>query len=101
MSQKPLFGRSRTTAPRVVAIWTAVITCGFSTSLAALPDLIPDRHRLKRTVEVQRRAITAADCAFVESCVRGPGKRKLLLFDTAIANIGKADLVIGDPVARR
>lgn len=64
---------------------------------AALPDLIPNAYRLKRTVQVQKRNFPVDHCAYVEGCLRGPNIRKLLLFDTGVANVGKADLIIGDP----
>ena len=63
----------------------------------ALPDLIVNRSRVAHTVIVEMRNIVRSDCAFVEGCVPQPGRRKLLLFETTLANIGTGDLVIGPP----
>lgn len=63
-----------------------------------LPDLIINRSRIVNTVEIQQRSFAASDCAVIEGCVRGSGRRTLLLFDAAIANIGTADVVVGSPV---
>jgi hypothetical protein len=65
-----------------------------------MPDLIVNGYRLDRTTEVVYRYFSPNDCEVVEGCVRSPGVRKLLLFDVGIANIGKADAVIGDPFER-
>lgn len=66
-------------------------------SYAALPDLIPVRRVTARSIEIVTREITADDCALGEGCIKAPGIRKLLLFDTSIANIGRGHLTIGDP----
>jgi hypothetical protein len=39
------------------------------------------------------------DCAVVEGWVAAPGVRRLLRFDTLIANMGALDLEMGDPTA--
>src|SRR5688572_539493 len=70
-----------------------------STALAELPDLIINRSRLATGVEIREQSFTASDCAVIEGCVRGSGTRRLLLFEVAFVNIGKADLVIGSPEA--
>lgn len=67
-------------------------------SLPALPDLILDSAALKRSEEVQVRNFQADSCAINEGCTLGPGDRKLYRFDSSIANIGTADLVLGAPV---
>ena len=38
------------------------------------------------------------DCTVIEGCVTKAGKHTLLRFNTSTANVGEADLVIGDPV---
>src|SRR5688572_16470124 len=63
----------------------------------ALPDLIINRGRIVHSLGIGWKTFSADDCAIVEDCVRGTGRRTLLLFDTAIANIGAADLWIGNP----
>jgi hypothetical protein len=39
----------------------------------------------------------AGDCAVVEGCVSGTGRRRLIRFGVATPNIGSADLVLGPP----
>jgi len=64
---------------------------------SALPDLTIDAARLQSSAVVKTRVFKATDCAFMEGCVDARGKRKLLRFDVATPNIGRADLVLGDP----
>jgi hypothetical protein len=68
-----------------------------STASAVLPDLIINRSRLVSSVEIRDQFFAATDCAVFEGCIKSSGNRKLLLFEVAFANIGKADLVIGNP----
>jgi hypothetical protein len=68
-----------------------------STAVAQLPDLIINRSRLATGVEIREQSFSASDCAVIEGCLRGSGTRRLLLFEVAFVNIGKADLVIGSP----
>jgi hypothetical protein len=62
-----------------------------------LPDLTADVPTLEATAWVQEMWFDAEDCAVYEGCVEGTGRRRLLRFATASANIGNADLVLGDP----
>jgi Lysyl oxidase len=66
---------------------------------APCPDLVIDVDDLRASVVVSSRTFTPADCAVVEGCITEPGTRRLLRFDTATANIGTADLVVGSPTA--
>jgi Lysyl oxidase len=66
-------------------------------ALAELPDLIINRSRLATGLEIREQYFSAADCAVIEGCLKGSGNRRLLLFEVAFVNIGKADLVIGRP----
>lgn len=77
-------------------------TLGFFAMEAAggAPDLIINRARLAQSLEVQWRDYEAGDCAVQEGCVRAVGRRKILLFEVAFANIGSGDLVIGRPEDR-
>jgi hypothetical protein len=59
--------------------------------------LIINRGRLARSTEVQWRDFAAEGCAVEEGCVRDPGRRRILLFEVAFANIGRGDLVLGAP----
>jgi hypothetical protein len=68
-----------------------------SPGFGVLPDLVVNSPRLQYTVEVQRRYIPEGACSVVEGCTPEAGVRKLLLFDVGVANIGKEDLVIGQP----
>ena len=63
----------------------------------ALPDLTIDAARLQSSIEIKTAVFRSIDCALVEGCVDGKGKRTLLRFDVATPNIGTADLVLGDP----
>jgi hypothetical protein len=67
---------------------------------AVLPDLRVNRARLANTIEFRYRTFTNSSCAVAEGCVKATGRRRLLLFDCAIANVGNGDLVIGDPADR-
>jgi hypothetical protein len=67
-----------------------------ATASAALPDLIINRQLTASTISFERRNITADSCAFIEGCAV-VGNRKLLRFAIGFANIGKGDLVIGNP----
>jgi hypothetical protein len=64
---------------------------------AEAPDLIIDRARLAVGVQVETVPFAVTDCAAVEGCVNASGARKIVRFETGIANIGKADLVVGNP----
>jgi hypothetical protein len=98
MIQKLFIVMRKSAALRRVVIWAGlVLACTLGETRAALPDLIPNTYRLKTSVEIQRRYIPAGNCAIVEGCVSRAGTRRLLLFDAGVANIGKRDLVIGDP----
>ncbi len=63
----------------------------------ALPDLTIDAARLQSSIEIKTSPFRTNDCAVVEGCVDGKGKRTLLRFDVATPNIGTGDLVLGDP----
>ena len=72
-----------------------------STELAkAAPDLIVNRNRLAKSVEVRTQTFSASSCAVKEGCVGGSGERTLLVFDAGMINIGSSDLVIGKPEKR-
>jgi hypothetical protein len=64
---------------------------------AALPDLTIDGARLAASADFKTKVFSSRDCAVVEGCVGGTGKRLLLRFDVATPNIGTADLVLGRP----
>jgi hypothetical protein len=62
-----------------------------------LPDLIVDQDLLKAQMYVTEETFSAAGCTVIEGCVTSPGTHLLLRFMSSTPNIGKADLVIGDP----
>lgn len=64
---------------------------------APCPDLVLDEDDLRTSIVVDTRAFAATDCAVVEGCIAQTGTRRLLRFDTATANVGTADLVVGSP----
>ena len=66
---------------------------------APCPDLVVDANDLVSSTVVDTRTFAATDCAVVEGCVPAAGTRRLLRFDTATANIGTGDLVLGSPAA--
>jgi Lysyl oxidase len=59
-----------------------------------LPDLVVMGEAAQPTIEV--RTFLADDCEVVEGCTQ-PGTRRLLRFNTQTANLGTADLVMGNP----
>ena len=61
-----------------------------------LPDLKFNRSRTVN-ITIEQRTFAADHCAVVERCVRASGRRSLLRFDIAVANVGKGDLKLGDP----
>jgi hypothetical protein len=62
-----------------------------------LPDLIVDQGKLVSQIFVSEEQFNNNDCTVVEGCVTKAGKHTLLRFNTSTANVGQADLVIGDP----
>jgi hypothetical protein len=52
------------------------------------------------SVDLRSRNFRPGDCAVVEGCVGGTGKRRLLRFDVVTPNIGAADVVLGPPQSR-
>jgi|SRR5688572_12793052 len=78
-----------------------VLIVGFSQlATAGLPDLAVNYMRANGTVHFRRQAFTTGDCAVQEGCVWKAGNRKLLLVDVGVMNVGKSDLIIGDPNRR-
>ncbi|MDZ4685316.1 MAG: lysyl oxidase family protein [Planctomycetaceae bacterium] len=65
-----------------------------------LPDLIIDEDWMQSSLKTTTAKFGAGDCANVEGCVRGTGKRTLLKFDVVIGNMGAADFRLGDPAAQ-
>ena len=70
---------------------------GLEPAEACHPDLIVDEAYLRATIDLE--ALDARDqCLVDERCLTGLGLRRVLRFGTRIANIGRADLVLGRPV---
>ncbi len=64
---------------------------------AALPDLTINQDRLRTSIVFRKQVFKSTDCAIVEGCVTGSGKRSLMKFDVEIRNVGTADLILGSP----
>ncbi len=73
--------------------------CGLSPCApgAPCPDLVIDEDDLRASTVIDTRTFAPTDCAVVEGCVTQTGTRRLLRFDTATANVGTGDLVVGSP----
>jgi hypothetical protein len=73
--------------------------CGLSACApgAPCPDLVIDEDDLRASTVIDTRTFAPTDCAIVEGCVTQTGTRRLLRFDTATANVGTGDLVVGNP----
>jgi hypothetical protein len=65
----------------------------------ALPDLIVDGAYLMATIQQDVVDASADLCLFNEGCVTGEGPRRVVRFGTRSANVGAADVVVGEPVA--
>jgi hypothetical protein len=66
---------------------------------APCPDLVVDQNDLRASTVIDTRTFAPTDCAVVEGCITQTGTRRLLRFDTATANIGTGDLIVGPPTA--
>ncbi len=62
-----------------------------------MPDLIVDQAVLGAQMFVTEESFGNSTCTVKENCVTSPGKHLLLRFNGSTANVGKADLVIGNP----
>src|SRR5258708_4993024 len=62
-----------------------------------MPDLIVDQAVLGAQMFVTEESFGSNTCTVKENCVTSPGKHLLLRFNGSTANVGKADLVIGNP----
>lgn len=58
-------------------------------------DLFVDATRLRPSIEY--RNFAPDSCAIAEGCIGGPGRRRLLRFDTWTPNVGGADMFLGVP----
>ncbi len=88
-------------SPDASSTATGPQACGFTPCApgAPCPDLVVDIDDLRASTLIATRTFAPTDCAVVEGCITTPGARRLLRFDTASANVGTADLAIGDPTA--
>ncbi len=60
-------------------------------------DLQVNQDTLARSIEFDETEFDPSSCAVQEGCLGGPGKRKLLRFDSEIMNLGGSDLRLGNP----
>jgi hypothetical protein len=63
-----------------------------------LPNITINAGRLQASVVFRTSQFKPTDCAIVEGCVSGSGKRNLMKFDVDTPNIGAADLILGSPI---
>src|SRR3954470_2313548 len=72
---------------------------GFLAPLLPAQQSLPDLMIVGEAAQprVATRTFVSTDCEVVEGCAQ-PGTRQLLVFNTETANIGTADLLVGDPV---
>src|SRR5712671_4858044 len=78
----------------IIALCASV---GSSHGQTPQPNITIDATRLQGSVVFRTSQFKATDCAIVEGCVSGSGKRKLMKFDVQTPNIGAADLYLGNP----
>ncbi|HXX66124.1 MAG TPA: lysyl oxidase family protein [Polyangiaceae bacterium] len=73
--------------------------CGFTPCDAGepCPDLVIDQDDLASSVIIEEQTFAATSCAIVDGCITQTGARRLLRFDTGIANVGTSALTIGNP----
>lgn len=62
-----------------------------------VPDLALSEVATVATIEIDTIDANADPCLQQEGCVAGPGVRRVLVFDTAAANIGTGDMIVGTP----
>jgi hypothetical protein len=63
------------------------------------PDLVVDPNILRRDLMILKERFRDDDCSVIEGEVVA-GRRKLLLFTSNTPNLGRGDLIIGDPALR-
>lgn len=73
--------------------------CGFTPCDGGepCPDLVIDQDDLASSVIIEEQTFAATSCAIVDGCITQTGARRLLRFDTGIANVGTSALTIGNP----
>jgi hypothetical protein len=72
---------------------------GSGAEAGPLPDLILDDVYLMATIQQDFVDAAADQCLFNEGCVTGEGRRRVVRFGTRSANVGTADVIVGEPVA--
>ncbi|MEE2788504.1 MAG: lysyl oxidase family protein [Myxococcota bacterium] len=75
----------------------AMLAGGQMTPSDARPDLVVDIERLTDDIWIDQLDVTEEHCGFREGCLEETGRRTLLRFALAAANVGDADLVVGRP----
>ena len=61
------------------------------------PDLIVDQALLQSQIFLSEETFGSSTCVVKDGCVTSPGKHLVIRFNASTANVGKADLVIGNP----
>jgi len=81
---------------RTILIGTVLLGTSMAYS-QGLPNITINASRIQSTLVFRTQQFKGNDCAIVEGCVGGAGKRKLMRFDLQTPNIGAADLYLGNP----
>src|SRR5262245_32311709 len=72
-------------------------TATFAQVTNPLPNITINAARLQSSVVFRTAQFKPTDCAIVDGCVSGSGKRNLMKFDVQTPNVGAADLYLGNP----
>ena len=62
-----------------------------------MPNITINAARLQASVVFRGAQFKATDCAMVEGCINGSGKRNLMKFDVQTPNVSTTDLILGSP----
>lgn len=65
--------------------------------MCELSDLAIDAPRVASSIQIVQQVFNANACEIAETCIDGPGDRKLMRFDLETPNLGEGDLFLGDP----
>jgi hypothetical protein len=68
---------------------------GCENDVCLAPDVRPHKGAVEDSLVITRRAFGEDSCEIAEACVGGPGKRRLLNFESRIENVGPGDLSPG------
>ena len=81
----------------LAAAWVYRPASLFAGTQELLPDLTVNAKVLQASISIDSQTFRSTDCAVVEGCATGTGRRRLLHFSVATPNTGTADMFLGDP----